>query len=186
VSIATKTGDDGTTGLFGGGRVSKDHPRVAAYGAVDELNAALGVVRAERPPADLDAALARAQSELFDLGAELATPRDGNPFADKVAPFGDGPIAGLDEALAALEPTVPALKTFILPGGTRLAAQLHVARTVCRRAERDVVALEHVEPVPASARVYLNRLSDVLFTMARVVNARTGTPEPAWRPQGSR
>ncbi len=186
MSIATKTGDDGTTGLFGGGRVSKDHPRVAAYGAVDELNASLGVLRAESPPADMDAVFARVQSELFDLGAELATPRDGNPFADKVPVFGDVGIDALDRDLLAFEPVLPPLKAFVLPGGTRLASLLHGARTVCRRAERDVVALAHVEPVPEAARIYLNRLSDVLFIMARTANSRTGTPEPEWRSTGRR
>lgn len=186
MSIATKTGDDGTTGLFGGGRVAKDHPRVAAYGAVDELNASLGVIRAEPPPPDMDAVFARVQSELFDLGAELATPRDGNPFADKVPPFGDSATDGLDRDLSIFEPSLPPLKAFVLPGGTRLASLLHVARTVCRRAERDVVALAHVEPVPDAARIYLNRLSDLLFILARTANARTGTPEPEWRTAGKR
>jgi cob(I)alamin adenosyltransferase len=186
VSIATKTGDDGTTGLFGGGRVAKDHPRVAAYGAVDELNAALGVVRAEPPPADFDVLLARVQSELFDLGAELATPRDGNPLAAHVPVFGDDPATGLDRDLAQFEAMLPPLKNFVLPGGCRLAALLHTARVVCRRAERDVVALAHVEPVPDACRTYLNRLSDLLFILARTANARTGTPEPEWRAKGRR
>ena len=139
-----------------------------------------------RPPADFDETLRRVQSELFDLGAELATPREGNPIADKVPPFGDDGVRALDADLAAFEPQVPPLKAFVLPGGTRLSSLLHVARTVCRRAERDVVSLSHSEPVPGTCLVYLNRLSDLLFILARLANARTATPEPAWRAQGRR
>jgi cob(I)alamin adenosyltransferase len=181
-SIATRTGDDGNTGLFGGDRVPKSDPRVEAYGNVDELNSALGVVLVEKLDDDTARELRRIQSELFNLGAELATRREGNPSAAKVAAFGDAPLAGLDAAVERLERVLAPLTTFILPGGVRSAALLHLARTTCRRAERSVVALAQKERVPASAIRYLNRLSDVLFLMARRENARAGQAEPEWRP----
>jgi cob(I)alamin adenosyltransferase len=181
-SISTRTGDDGNTSLFGGGRVAKDDPRVEAYGNVDELNSAIGLALAE-PLDDRNAkALRRVQGELFELGAELATRREGNPNASKVAPFGDGPLAGLDEAVVALERSLKPLQAFILPAGSRPACLLHLARAVCRRAERSVVALAHRERVPASVIRYLNRLSDVLFLMARQESARAGGAEVEWRP----
>jgi cob(I)alamin adenosyltransferase len=181
-SIATRTGDDGNTGLFGGGRVAKDNPRVAAYGNVDELNSFLGLARLEALEPECDRALLRIQSDLFALGAELATRRDGNPSASKVVPFGDAPLAALDRDLDSIESLVKPLTAFILPGGAKAASLLHVCRAVCRRAERSVVSLAHQERVPASAIRYLNRLSDVLFLMARLQNARAGVTEPEWRP----
>jgi cob(I)alamin adenosyltransferase len=179
-SIATRTGDDGNTALFGGGRVAKNHPRVEAYGNVDELNSFLGLARTEKLEAECDLALGRIQKDLFEVGAELATPRDGNPNAVKVAAFGDRPLAGLDRDLAAIEGLLEPLETFILPGGTRAASLLHAARAVCRRAERSVVALAHEERVPASVIRYLNRLSDLLFVMARLQNVRARAPETEW------
>ncbi|HYC76948.1 MAG TPA: cob(I)yrinic acid a,c-diamide adenosyltransferase [Planctomycetota bacterium] len=184
MSIATRTGDDGTTGLFGGARVPKDHRRVAAYGAVDELNACVGLARALPLPPDLDAALRRVQNDLFDLGAELATPRAGNPLADRVPPFSREACDDLDRDLERYEAETPTLKTFVLPGGVEAACRLHAARVVCRRAEREVVALSHVDPTPPQCVTYLNRLSDLLFVLARVANLREGVADVAWKARG--
>jgi cob(I)alamin adenosyltransferase len=181
-SISTRTGDDGNTALFGGGRVAKDDPRVEAYGNVDELNSAIGVVLAEPLDDGTARPLRRIQGELFQLGAELATKREGNPNAAKVALFGDGPLAALDEAVETLERVLKPLTSFILPAGSRPASLLHLARAICRRAERSVVALAHRERVPAAAIRYLNRLSDVLFLMARHENLRAGGAEVEWHP----
>ncbi len=186
MSIATKTGDDGNTGLFGGRRVAKDDVRIEAYGTVDELNALLGVVRAQGLPQALDAMLARIQCELFDLGAELATPREDNPHAHKVPPFPLSAVDGLDLDLRTLEDRVPPLTAFILPGGHQVAASLQLARTVCRRAERRTVTLARVERVSGTGLKYLNRLSDLLFMMAREVNTSLGIPEPEWHARDER
>jgi cob(I)alamin adenosyltransferase len=182
VKLYTKTGDQGETGLFGGARVSKASDRVAAYGTVDELNAALGVVRAHGLDAPLDALLARVQRELFTLGAELATV-PGKEDKIGIALLGDDDVAALEGAIDASEATVDPLKTFVLPGGTPAAAALHVARTVCRRAEREVVALGAVEPVRSATVVYLNRLSDLLFSLARSVNRAAGVADTPWLPR---
>lgn len=182
MSIATRTGDDGWTGLFGAGRVRKDHLRVDAYGDVDELNAFLGLLRVESIDVDVDTLLGSIQADLFDLGAELATPRDGNTMAKHVAPFTDAFVARLDAALARYEAEVPPMTHFILPGGSRAAATFHVCRTVARRAERRVVTLSHHEPVPESCIRYLNRLSDLLFILARHENHLRGMAEPKWIP----
>jgi cob(I)alamin adenosyltransferase len=180
MKIYTKTGDDGTTGLYGGGRVRKDHPRVEAYGAVDELNAALGLARAETLPAEVDELLARIQNELFDLGAELATPQ---PALQRLAVVGTREIAALESAIDRFDADLAPLKNFILPSGSRAAAALHLARTICRRAERRVITLyagtqENVSP---QAVVYLNRLGDLLFVLARVANAAAGCADVEWR-----
>jgi cob(I)alamin adenosyltransferase len=180
-SIATRTGDDGNTSLFGGIRVAKDNARVEAYGNVDELNCWIGLARSDKLDADCERTLRAVQNDLFALGAELATPREGNPSAAKVAAFGDAPLALLDAAVEAFEARIAPLTTFILPGGSRAASVLHVARAVCRRVERSVVALAHLERVPAAAIRYLNRLSDVLFLLARLQNARDGAAEVEWR-----
>ena len=160
--IATRTGDDGTTGLGDGTRVPKDHLRIAAMGDVDELNSGLGVLLAEPLPADVRELLAVIQHELFNLGGELSIPGYQLLKADAVA--------RLDEALAHYNGPLPRLQEFILPAGTRSAALAHVARTVARRAERAVVALAAVEAVNAAPRQYLNRLSDLLFVLARTLN----------------
>jgi cob(I)alamin adenosyltransferase len=160
--IATRTGDDGTTGLGDGARVPKDHPRVHAMGDVDELNSQLGVLLAEPLPDDVRALLVVVQHELFNLGGELSIPGFELLKADAVL--------RLDEALAQHNAALPRLKEFILPAGTRGAALAHVARTIARRAERSVVALAVAEPVRAEPRQYLNRLSDLLFVLARVLN----------------
>ena len=160
--IATRTGDDGTTGLGDGTRVPKSHLRVAAMGDVDELNSHLGLLLAEPLPADVRELLVRIQHELFNLGGELSIP--GYQLLK------DDAVAGLDAALAHYNATLPRLAEFILPAGTRSAALAHVARTVARRAERALVALAAAEPVHAPPRQYLNRLSDLLFVLARVLN----------------
>lgn len=160
--IATGGGDEGETSLFGGQRVSKRHQAVEAYGAVDELNAVLGLVRAELE-GEAGAWLERVQTELFAIGAELATPGGGATRIDQAH------VDRLDDELDHLEDQLPELKTFVLPGGGELAALLHLARTVCRRAERRTIELHESEtgPVREAVRVYLNRLSDLLFLHAR-------------------
>jgi len=180
MKIYTKTGDAGQTGLFGGPRVAKDDPRIEAYGAVDELNAAIGVARAESLPAEIDSLLARVQNELFDLGAELATP---NPAAHGMAVLGPMHFAALEQAIDRFEATLPPLKEFILPGGSRGAAALHLARTICRRAERRLVTLvqNSAEPVSGNLVVYLNRLGDLLFVLTRAANAAAGVADVPWR-----
>jgi cob(I)alamin adenosyltransferase len=160
--IATRTGDDGSTGLGDGTRVTKDHLRVAAMGDVDELNSQLGVLLAEPLPDDVRGLLVAVQHELFNLGGELSIPGYELLKADAVL--------RLDEALAQYNAALPRLQEFILPAGTRSAALAHVARTVARRAERALVALAAAEPVNAAPRQYLNRLSDLLFVLARVLN----------------
>ncbi|MEK8027414.1 MAG: hypothetical protein RLY78_867 [Pseudomonadota bacterium] len=160
--IATRTGDDGTTGLGDGTRVPKDHLRVHAMGDVDELNSHLGVLLAEPLPSDVRALLQSVQHELFNLGGELSIPG--------YTLLGDEALAALDAALAQHNATLPRLAEFILPAGTRAAALAHVARAVARRAERAVVQLGAAEPVRPAPRQYLNRLSDLLFVLARVLN----------------
>ena len=179
--IYTKTGDAGETGLFDGTRVSKADPRVDAYGEVDELNAVLGLVRASlaAPEAEIDRRLDEIQRELFTVGALLADPRHRIAARVEKAALAPDVVARLEAAIDALEGGVPPLRRFILPGGSAAGALLHVARTVCRRAERRVVSLGEgaVDPVVI---VYLNRLSDLLFVMARAVNHREGRAEIEW------
>jgi cob(I)alamin adenosyltransferase len=187
MKIYTRTGDRGETGLFGGGRVPKDHLRVEAYGAVDELNACLGMaivqLRAEGD-AELAERLLGVQRDLFAIGANLATPApaDGgrhNPHVPRLDAGRVGEMEGwMDEADAELPP----LRVFVLPGGTEAAARLHVARTVCRRAERRVVALAREAQITEDVVVYMNRLSDLLFTLARLANARRGVEDVPWEP----
>ncbi len=179
MKIYTKAGDEGLTGLLGPGRFSKDDPRIEAYGAVDELNAAVGVARAARPDPDADARLAKVQGDLFVVGSALADPDPEGPFHTAVRPEHALTLeAWIDELEATLEP----LTQFILPGGTPAAASIHLARTVCRRAERGVVRLAHREgeSVPGAIIIYLNRLSDFLFVLARAVNARAGVADVPW------
>jgi cob(I)alamin adenosyltransferase len=178
MKIYTKTGDDGTTSLFSGGRVAKTHLRVEAYGTVDELNSILGVARAHHPHARTDAWLARVQRQLFHLGADLATPLDAK--ADWVVRMDAETVRWLESAIDEMTAELPALQNFILPGGALAAAQIHVGRTVCRRVERLVVALEEQEEIGEQVRMYLNRLSDFLFTLARWENMQAGIPEDKW------
>lgn len=178
MKIYTRTGDDGQTGLFAGPRVMKSDPRIEAYGTVDELNALLGATRAETISTDLDAVLARIQHELFVLGAELATPQPEQLRMPLISPTH---VAWLEETIDRFEARLQPLRQFILPGGTRAAAALHVARTACRRAERLVVSLQ-VGGVRVSESIlkYLNRLSDLLFVLARSANASAGQPDVPW------
>lgn len=181
LKIYTRTGDDGDTGLFGGGRVTKDHPRVEAYGDIDELNAAVGMARAVELMPRVDEVLAPLQRDLFAIGALLATP-DRDKMAEQLAKarIDDERIAQLERAIDEGEAELEPLRAFILPGGTPKAAALHVARTVCRRAERRVVALMRETEVPGLVAIYLNRLSDLLFVLSRVANARAGAGEVTW------
>jgi cob(I)alamin adenosyltransferase len=181
VRIYTRTGDEGDTGLFGGGRVSKDDPRVEAYGAVDELNAVIGMARSIELMPRVDEILAPVQRDLFGLGAILATP-DLVKMHEQLAKarIDDTRIAQLERAIDAGEEELEPLKAFILPGGTPKAAALHVARTVCRRAERRVVHLQETVELPPLVTIYLNRLSDLLFVLARVANRRAGAGEVTW------
>jgi cob(I)alamin adenosyltransferase len=184
MKIYTKTGDSGTTGLFGGGRVPKDALRVEAYGNVDELNASIGAALATGLPADLGALLNQVQIDLFVLGAELASsPEHARPKGAGIDQIAPEAISTLEVAIDRLEEELPPLKSFILPGGTTGGAGLHLARVVCRRAERQVVALARSEATRAEVVQYLNRLSDFLFVVARVVNHRGKAPETPWLPR---
>jgi cob(I)alamin adenosyltransferase len=185
LKIYTKTGDMGETGLFGGTRVSKADPRVAAYGDVDELNAYLGFARAALVAADdneLAAMLEQIQKDLFALGARLADP--GHKIADRVTKAAVTPddITRLEGWIDTLESALPPLRRFILAGGSQPGAALHVARTICRRAERGMVALLAADrdAFESDLLIYVNRLSDLLFVMARRANLRAGTPEIEW------
>jgi cob(I)alamin adenosyltransferase len=179
--IYTRTGDEGDTGLFGGGRVPKDHPRVEAYGDIDEVNAALGLARAVEPMPRIDEVLVPLQRDLFTIGALLATP-DPVKMREQLtkARLDDERIAQLERAIDEAEAELEPLRAFILPGGTPKAAALHVARTICRRAERRVVALMHDDEVPGLVTIYLNRLSDLLFVLARLACKRSGAGEVTW------
>ncbi len=173
--IYTKTGDEGETGLFGGSRVPKDDLRVTAYGEVDELNAAVGFA-ASLEPQGFDAAfLQTIQRDLFTIGADLASP---DPA--KAPHIGEPQIGAIEHMIDGHEATLTPLKNFILPGGTPKAAAFHLARTVCRRAERGVVALARVQPISPAIVQYLNRLSDLLFVLARAANAEARRPDVTW------
>ncbi|MHB2019788.1 MAG: cob(I)yrinic acid a,c-diamide adenosyltransferase [Candidatus Xenobia bacterium] len=184
--VYTRTGDKGTTALVDGQRVGKDALRIEAFGTVDELNAAIGVARAElTPPVQrLEPLLRAVQSELFDVGAELATPPEalqtGMPVASAER------VTAMEQVMDRLNLDLPPLRSFVLPAGSRLAAALHVARTVCRRAERVVVHLARSETVRPEVLRYLNRLSDLLFVLARWVVYQCGQEEMLWEPHGAR
>jgi cob(I)alamin adenosyltransferase len=182
VKIYTRRGDAGETDLFGGDRVGKDATRVAAYGDVDELNAVIGLARAAGVGVDLETALATIQNTLFDLGASLATPDAGHRKKTGLDGAGAAEVLALEALIDRLESSLEALSNFILPGGSSSAAALHLARTVCRRAERGVVRLAGLEgeSVEATSLRYLNRLSDLLFVMARHENVRLGVADVAW------
>ena len=219
MKLYTRTGDDGTTGLFGGQRVPKDHPRVAAYGDIDELNAALGLVASEvsrlmetsgksrltsrqLPPNRPDASSARKagvdsapdsfahraheiltqlQSRLFDIGADLATP-GGSKHESKVMRINDAHILEAERWIDEVDAGNAPMKSFVLPGGTELAARLHMARTICRRAERAMVHLQRSESITPAAMIYINRVADLLFAMARRANTDAGVPDVPWMP----
>jgi cob(I)alamin adenosyltransferase len=181
LKIYTRTGDSGETALFGGGRVPKDHPRVRAYGTVDELNSVLGrALAAVGVPASRER-LARVQHDLFAVGSLLATPpaREGRTRPD-LPPFPEGRIQEMEAWMDEAEETLPPLKAFILPGGSPGASELHVCRTVCRRAERAIVEVAGESPDAADAIRYLNRLSDLLFVLARLENRRAGVEDVRW------
>ncbi len=178
MKIYTKTGDSGDTGLFGGGRVGKESTRVESYGQVDELNALLGVARAEGA-GGLDELLKRLQDQLFTVGAVLATPA-GTKASAHIPSLQPAWVTAMEQAIDGFDAELPPLTSFVLPGGTKAAATLHLARTVCRRAERRIVPLMRAGEVDAEVVVYLNRLSDLLFTMARIANHRAGVQDVPW------
>jgi cob(I)alamin adenosyltransferase len=172
--ITTRTGDDGTTGLGDGSRVAKDNLRVEVIGEIDELNSAIGTVLAEQISDGVREILVTIQHDLFDLGGEICIPgREA---------VGEEHLARLDAITAKLTGTLPPLKEFILPGGNRAAAQTHIARTICRRAERRLVALDKSEKVSRIAQKYLNRLSDLLFQLSRIINQEAGVSNVYWQP----
>ncbi len=178
--IYTRNGDQGETELIGGMRIAKNATRLEAYGTVDELNAVIGVARAASPPEDIDQTLGQLQHTLFDLGADLAATTEDDRREHVISPV---IVEKLEQAIDRYQKELPPLESFILPGGTRAAAGLHVARTVCRRAERRLVSLsrEPGQDVSPESLAYLNRLGDLLFVLARVVNARADQKDIAWR-----
>lgn len=180
MKIYTKTGDDGTTSLFGGQRVPKSDLRIDAYGTVDELNSQLGVVASQRPDAELASMIDRIQHLLFTLGADLATPPMVNVRIDRIS---DANVGELEHMIDSLDARLPVLKSFILPGGSPTSAGLHIARTVCRRAERILILARETEVISDEAVHFLNRLSDLLFVMARFENASKGVDDVKWIPR---
>ncbi len=182
MKIYTRTGDEGTTGLYAGPRISKDHPRIEAYGTVDELNAALGMARAETLPAGVDRLLQSIQNTLFAIGAELATIDSRNRDIPTIHP---AQIQTLEQAIDEHDSQLPPLGNFILPAGSRGTASLHVARAICRRAERRVVTLRNMEgeSVSTDVLIYLNRLGDLLFVLSRFVTNMAGETDVPWNKQ---
>lgn len=184
MKIYTRTGDKGQTALFGGGRVPKDHLRVQAYGTVDELNSVLGVALPLLHDVSSRRRLERVQHDLFALGSHLATPAaEPGRRSPHLPALPEARVAAMEAWMDESEEALPALKQFILPGGSQGAAALHLGRTVCRRAERSVVALAQSEAVDPFVGVYLNRLSDLLFMLARLENFRSGIPDTPWEPE---
>lgn len=177
--IVTRSGDDGTTGLAGGGRVSKDSPRIWAVGTVDELNSAIGLARSLRADPGLDVRLREIQNDLFNLGAELATPMD--KFQKGMPCIEQSHVSALEKLVEEIRKELGSLTEFILPGGSPTGAQLHVARTICRRAERFCVRLGKEEAIGKFVVPYLNRLSDALFMLARWSNQKAGVKETFWK-----
>jgi cob(I)alamin adenosyltransferase len=181
VKIYTRTGDQGETGLFGGGRVPKDHPRVAAYGDIDELSSVIGVARATEPIDFFGDLLESIQRDLFSIGGQLATPDPKRVTkALEKAVLSSHQVAEFERVIDEAERQLPPLRAFVLPAGTAKAAAFHLARTVCRRAERSVVHLAHGSEVPGPFLIYINRLSDLLFTLARLANDRAGVKDVTW------
>jgi cob(I)alamin adenosyltransferase len=179
MKIYTKTGDKGDTSLFGGQRVPKDALRIEAYGTVDELNSQIGLVRADNSDPEIDRIMEQVQNELFELGADLATPRSVEKSQIKRIEPRD--VSDLEKIIDTVEAHLRPLRSFVLPGGTPVAARIHFARTVCRRAERIVVRLSRNEDIGESITTYLNRLSDLLFVLARYVNHKANITEVKWR-----
>jgi len=180
VKVYTRTGDGGETSLFSGGRVAKDHPRVEAYGTIDELNSVLGLLRVEPLPEGVGGRLHAIQSTLLDIGSALADPEDRVVRAPAA-----WRVASLEQWIDEMSTELEELRTFVLPGGCRAAALAHLARTVCRRAERRVLAAAGGSALPEGVVPYLNRLSDLLFVLARFLNAQLGMAEPKWQPAGA-
>lgn len=180
MKIYTKTGDKGETGLFGGGRVLKSEPRIEAYGTIDELNSVIGVAVTEVKDAEIKALLEKIQNQLFTAGSDLAAPR-GEKELSYIQRMDLGSAAELEAEIDKFDAKLPELKNFILPGGTKGAAYLHLARTVCRRAERLVVALHNSVDIGTEILVYLNRLSDLLFVLARYENHVQNIPDVIWK-----
>ena len=190
MKLYTRTGDDGTTGLFSGTRVSKDHPRIEAYGTVDEFNAVIGLAMAAcRKDVAFEARLleifSQVQSRLFDIGADLATP-EGAANSSKIVRIEEHHVAEVEGWIDEIDGANPPLRTFVMPSGCELAARLHLARTVCRRAERLMVSLGQLEPVGMGPLRYMNRLSDLLFAMARRANHNVGVGDVPWIPAKAR
>jgi cob(I)alamin adenosyltransferase len=183
MKIYTKTGDDGSTGLLGNVRIPKSHPRLECTGTLDELNAALGLAGVVASPASLAEALRAIQSELFIIGSHLATP-DGHAPPASLPTFDESAISRLEQQIDSADAVLPPLRNFILPGGTEPAARLHLARTICRRAERVLVAFAQDRPINPQFLTYLNRLSDWLFTHARLANHQAGCADIPWHPRG--
>jgi cob(I)alamin adenosyltransferase len=181
MKIYTKTGDKGETGLYGGERVSKDSLRVTAYGTVDEVNSAIGIARSHLQDDEMDKDLAHLQNALFDVGADLATPND-SKYRKNVSPIDEQDVGYLEHLIDHYDNTP--LTNFILPGGHPSSAALHLARTIARRAERETITLKREEEINEHVAVFLNRLSDLLFVMARAVNARAGISEVKWHVKG--
>ena len=184
MKIYTRRGDRGETDLFGSGRVAKDHLRVSAYGEVDELNSCIGVAAAANEHTDLAALFQRIQNTLFDLGAHLATPDAARREKSDVPGASTKDIEELESKIDLFEQELAPLKNFILPGGTQAAASLHRARRVGRRVERQVVAVDREEAIDERVLRYVNRLSDLLFVLARLENARAGVADVEWSPRG--
>jgi cob(I)alamin adenosyltransferase len=186
MKLYTRRGDSGETDLFGGERVSKDHLRVRAYGEVDELNACIGTAAAASDQKDIVECSQRIQSTLFDLGSFLATPSPERRAKASIPEVRETHVAALESEIDRFEEELEPLRSFILPGGTRAAAAFHLARTVCRRAERGAVQLDLDEPLGGQSLRYLNRLSDLLFVMARVENRRGGVRDVEWKSDSER
>jgi cob(I)alamin adenosyltransferase len=183
VKIYTRTGDSGSTGLYGGDRVPKSHRRLVAYGGTDELNSVLGLVVLHLDPAvGAHPALATIQQDLFTLGAVLATPPEHARKLDQHTTRATWPIPAMEADIDRLTALAPAMTHFVLPGGSPGSAYAHLARTVCRRVEREVVSLAATDPVPGEVVIYLNRLSDWLFALARAANAQGGVEDVKWLP----
>lgn len=182
MKIYTKKGDDGETSLFGGRRVPKHSPRIEACGAVDELNAHLGIVLSLKPHSEISVILEQVQNDLFALGADLATPSDAD--SGNIPRIRQSHVQEIEKAIDKLEELLKPLQSFILPGGSQVSAQLHAARTICRRAERHIVRLSKAEPIGALTLVYTNRLSDLLFVLARCANSLEGRADIVWKAPG--
>jgi len=177
VKIYTKTGDDGTTGLIGGKRIKKTDPRIIAYGAIDEINSAIGIVLSSIPDSDINEILTKVQNDLFVAGADLANPN----LKDLTNRVTNGMVEYLENQIDRLESELPPIAYFILPGGSSLASQVHLARSICRRAEINILEFAEKEQINKTCQIYINRLSDLLFVIARTINNRNKINDVAWK-----